>query len=103
MLQLQGGTNAGLGESGYRYERRSPKHTQLYAPVEGDYPGVFGPAVRTRHGISWVYPARRLNPPADYRLQTPWPRRQKDRHCRGRRKYRMLFSSKKRTTPPSKL
>ncbi len=40
MLQLQAGTEAGLGESGYRYEHHPPKQTLLYQLVEGYYPAL---------------------------------------------------------------
>jgi len=38
MLQLQVGTEANLGESGYRYERHRPGQTLLYQLVEEYYP-----------------------------------------------------------------
>jgi hypothetical protein len=38
MLQLQAGTEANLGESGYRYERHRPEQTLLYQLVEEYYP-----------------------------------------------------------------
>ena len=38
MLQWQAGTEANLGERGYRYERHRPEQTLLYQLVEEYYP-----------------------------------------------------------------
>jgi hypothetical protein len=46
MLSWQAGTEAHLGERGYRYERHRPEPTRLYQPVRAVLPRFRGPAVR---------------------------------------------------------
>jgi hypothetical protein len=62
MLQGQAGTEAHLGERGYRYERHRPEQTLLYQPVKGVLSRFRGPAGCPGHGIVRVCPAgiRRL-------------------------------------------
>jgi hypothetical protein len=38
MAHWPAGTEASVGESGYRYERHRPEHTLLYQLVDGYYP-----------------------------------------------------------------
>jgi hypothetical protein len=52
MLQGQAGTEAHLGERGYRYERHRPEQTRLYQPVRAVLPRFGGPAGRRGHGIA---------------------------------------------------
>jgi hypothetical protein len=52
MLQGQAGTEAHLGERGYRYERRRPEPTRLDQPVRGVLSRFRGPAGRPGHGIA---------------------------------------------------
>jgi hypothetical protein len=52
MLQCQAGTDAHLGERGYRYEHHRPEQTLLYQPVKAVLSCFCGPAGRPGHGIA---------------------------------------------------